>query len=130
MTVAPRREHRIDVSTVARGSSHGFTVLVLGGLASPALGTVAPQVGSLALAATAIAAFVLAGLRGGRAGLPAMQGALAALGSYVLVLPLVLFHPAGRDPLQIALTAACALMIGWTTALVAARTRDRSAESR
>lgn len=125
MTASPAQEHRLNVSNVARGASMGFTVLVLGGLASPVLGTVAPLAGSLSLAATAVIAFSLAGSRGGGGCLPVRQGAFAALGSYVLVLPLVLFHEAGREPVQIGLTAACALLIGGTTALVGSRKRGQ-----
>lgn len=125
MSVPPRHDQKVDVPNAARGASVGFTILVLGGLASPALGFVAPLAGSLALMVTAVAAFAVAGMKVGSAGNPPLQGAMTALGSYVLVLPLVLFHQAGRDPMQVAVTAACALVIGAATGVVASRLRKR-----
>ncbi|GAB3354778.1 MULTISPECIES: hypothetical protein [Amycolatopsis] len=103
---------RIDAPVAVRGASTGFSVLLIGGLAQPLAVTWVPLLGYAWLPLIAVVAFFVASRRIGKASLPAAHGAVAALCSYLLALPMSLLVPAGRDPLQIGLTAATAVVVG------------------
>ncbi|WP_445548686.1 hypothetical protein, partial [Frankia sp. CiP1_Cm_nod2] len=113
----------VDMTAVVRGSSRGFTVLVLGGLIAPAVATVSGALGVLILTGSAAAAFVAAALRQGTTTDGGRHGALAAVGAYLLVLPLVLLAQAGRNPAQISMTLAAAVVVGFVAGSVTARRR-------
>lgn len=105
--------------TVA-GASRGFTVLLLGGVVQPWVATLVPPLGYVWLAVVAVAAFAVAAIpRAARGVRPspqrfdrAMVGTWAALGSYALVLPLVLSVADGVPVVQIACTTLLAVTVG------------------
>lgn len=99
---------------VAKGASRGFTVLVAGGVATPLMSQI-PLIGVAWLIIVAVAAFGLAGAVARAGQQPAVHGALAALGSYLLVLPLVALS-SGLHIQQLLLTSATALVIGGISA--------------
>jgi hypothetical protein len=103
---------RIDAPVAVRGASTGFSVLLIGGFVQPLVVAWVPVLGHVWLPLVAVVAFFVASRRIGDAGLPVVHGAVAALCSYLLALPLSLLVPAGRDPLQIGLTAATAVVVG------------------
>ena len=111
----------IDSVTVVRGSSAGFTVLVLGGLIAPIAAVKAPGIGSLALILTAVVGFATAAARQRGGPRPNISGALAAIGAYFLVLPLVVMGNHGWNVVQIACTLATAVVVGAATPALAGR---------
>lgn len=115
----------IDPSAAARGASRGFTILLLGGLSVPIVASVVPPLGSVWLTLTSVAAFVAAAWHAAVSECPARQGALTALGAYLLVLPLVVVATHQLSAAQIAVTAIVAITVGavtgWTRARIAAR---------
>ena len=119
----------VDMVTVVRGCGRGFLVLVVGGLLAPVLAQRAPLLGTLVLAGTSIAAFAVASLPLGGSGNGPLHGILAAVGAYLLVLPLVLLAPAGRDVLQISMTAGAAVLVGAGTGWAAQRLRKKEGQA-
>ncbi len=115
----------IDTPTAVRGASRGFTVLVLGGLSAPLVAMTVPPLGAVWLTLAAVVGFALAGARIGTAVRPAVHGAVAATFAYVLVLPLVLIAPVGRDPVQVGLTLLTAVAVGGLAGMVSARRTAR-----
>ncbi|WP_375001806.1 hypothetical protein [Aeromicrobium sp. CTD01-1L150] len=115
----------VDVPFAVRGASAGFSVLLIGGISAPLVGFLTmPLAGTLWLTATAALAFVVAARRIGRPKVPQLHGAVAAVGAYLLVLPLVLPFQAGRDLGQIALTLATAISVGACTSWVQDRRKN------
>ncbi|VVJ21997.1 Uncharacterised protein [Amycolatopsis camponoti] len=102
----------IDTKACGRGIWRGFAVLVIGALLQPVAAAVAPPVGAIFLLITAVAAFGFAGFRTGDTHRPILQGAVTALGSYVLVLPLSFLTSALVGPQQVPATAAVAVAVG------------------
>ncbi|MHA6793043.1 hypothetical protein ACVGVM_05885 [Pseudonocardia bannensis] len=120
----------IDGPTAVRAASTGFTILLLGGLLTPIAATYLPVIGRFWLLLTAVVAFAVAGRRIGTARIPALHGACAALGSYLLVLPLVLWMPgqsAGVDVEHLVSAAGTAVAVGAIAGALAGRLRDGSA---
>lgn len=103
---------RVDWNHVPRGASTGFTVLVIGGLVQPLVSLALPPLGVVWLIVVAVAAFAIAGRRIGDASSPPLHGAVAALASYFLVVPLVYLATRSVDLQQIVLTSAVALVVG------------------
>lgn len=124
-------------AAIMRGAFRGFGVLLVGGLVEPAadrlLGAAAP--GWLPL--VSVVAFAAAAIRATPPGTPPdswRQAPLAAIASYVLILPLVQAG-AGTIPLvQLGLTTVTAVLVGAFTGLVriypglARNTADRREE--
>lgn len=119
----------LDLPCIVRGAWRGFVVLLLGGLAAPLLQRIVPVVGYFSLTLVAVVAFTLAACGVGRRGHPVRHGVYAAVGAYALVLPIVLLTPAGRDLVQISLTAALAVAIGAGTGFLAGRTGSETTGS-
>jgi hypothetical protein len=115
---------RIDVPAAVRGASAGFSVLLIGGLLGPLIAVKAPGIGSLFLTGTAILAFFLAARKTGRATSPALHGAVAAVAAYLLVLPLVMMSPAGRNLGQSIVTLVTAVSVGALTGWMNSRPRS------
>lgn len=114
----------IDAPNAVRGASNGFSVLVIGGLLAPVIGSLLPMLGrTVWLPLVAILAFVVAATRIGRAYRPGVHGAVAAFSSYVLVLPLVVLNESGRDPVEIAATFGTACIVGSLTGHLRGRLR-------
>jgi hypothetical protein len=113
----------VDAGAAVRAASMGFTILLVGGLAAPALARI-PAVGPFALTAVAVIAFAVAGLRIGATKAPLLQGVCAAVGAYLLVLPVVLMTTRHLDPLWTPATVALAVIIGGGAAVLAARMRS------
>lgn len=118
------------MSTLVRAASAGFTVLLLGGLLGPivvALLPLAPEQEPVVFGwwttVVAIAGFVFAGSRIGESAQPAVHGAGAAVGAYLLVLPLLIFGSAAPTITTMLLAALVALVVGGATGLVAGRRR-------
>ena len=106
---------RIDFPVAVRGASLGFSVLLIGILLSAVLGVLEPTVHMVATYAVYALAFHLAARKTGTATAPALHGATAAAAAYLLVLPLILRDPAGRNISQVALTLALAVCVGALT---------------
>ncbi|NMI00546.1 hypothetical protein [Pseudonocardia acidicola] len=89
-----------------------------------------PVIGGYWLSLVAIVAFAIAGSRVGTARATHLHGACAALGSYLLVLPLVLWLPTGHTGVgvpQILTTAVAAVAVGAIAGIFAGRRRDATA---
>lgn len=115
----------LDGAALVRAGSRGFTVLLLGGVVQPWVLKVAPLLGYWWLMMVAVVAFCIAATsavrRASVARLHPAQGALAALGSYLLIVPVVL-HVAGFVPWgQIASTCAVALTVGFACQMLIQR---------
>jgi hypothetical protein len=110
----------IDAVAVIRGASTGFSILLAGGIVTPVVAGV-PLVGRYWLITTAIVAFVVAGLRIGSSRTPALQGVLAAVGAYLLVLPVVRMASGGWDVNQVLATLGAAVVVGGTSSFLAGR---------
>lgn len=105
---------------VVGGATRGFSVLLLGGAVQPWIGTLLPALGYIWLVLVAVAAFAWAARPRTVSGTPPgaaradriTVGVAAALGSYALVLPLVL-SAAGEIPWsQLVFTSTTALVVG------------------
>jgi hypothetical protein len=121
----------VDVPNAVRGASTGFSVLLIGGLLAPMVTLVSVVVATIWLTGVAVVAFAVAARRSRSAGVPAAHGAVAAVGAYVLVLPLLLPFEQARNPLQILLTMVTAVVVGAGIGSLAAGRiwRPRPAES-
>jgi hypothetical protein len=117
----------IDPVAAVRGSSAGFSVLVLGGLLAPVLAVKVPAIGSIALVATALIGFATAAARQGSSVRPSLQGALAAIGAYLLVLPLVQLQQRSWNIEQIGLTLVAAIVVGSVVGPISVRVGVRRA---
>lgn len=122
----PSRQAGIDRAACVCGMSTGFGVLVTGALLQPIANAV-PALGANFLLVTAIVGFAIAGSRIGNARRPGPHGAAAAVGSYLLILPLVLASSAGIDPSQIGATGGVAVAVGATAGFCRAWLRGRTA---
>jgi hypothetical protein len=103
---------------------------VLGGLVAPIAAAYLPVIGQFWLSLVAVVAFAIAGSRVGTARATHLQGACAALGSYLLVLPLVLWLPTGQTSVgaaQVLMTAMAAVAVGAIAGILAGRRRDAPA---
>lgn len=109
--VGTERRPGIDGPAMVRAASTGFTVLLLGGLVAPLVAAMVPVVGRFWLVLVAVAAFVIAGSRIGAAAAPAVHGAVAAVSSYLLMLPGVMMTT-GLQVGQVLTTASAAVVVG------------------
>lgn len=112
----------VDLATMIRGASLGFSVLVLGGLVAP-LAARLPVLGPVWLPVVAAVAFALAGSRIGVATAPARHGGVAAVSAYLLVVPLVMMAPVRPEMPALGLSAGAAVLVGALAGAVAARRR-------
>jgi len=117
------RVGRVDVPNAVRGASTGFSILVIGGLLAPFVTLVSVPAAAVWLTGVAVVAFAVAARRSQLADVPALHGVAAAVGAYLLVLPLLLPFPQGRDVRQILLTLATAVVVGAATGALMARRR-------
>jgi uncharacterized membrane protein YebE (DUF533 family) len=121
----------VDMVAVVRGMGRGFLVLVGGGLVAPALAmSSSHMLGSVLLASSAALAFVVAAVKQGRTVNGVLHGMIAAIGAYLLMLPLVVLAPAGRDANQISMTLAAAAAVGALAGGADQRWRTRKAGDR
>ncbi len=105
---------------VVAGASRGFSVLLVGGVVQPWVGHLLPALGYVWLLLVAVAAFAWAARPRAVSATPpselrserALVGTTAALGSYALVLPLVLSVADAVPVAQVALTSLTALTVG------------------
>jgi hypothetical protein len=102
----------IDPVAAVRGISTGFSVLLIASLMAPILANRVPVVGGLALVLAAVVGFAAAASRQGNSPAPALQGDTAAVGSYLLVLPLVVMVSRRWDVEQIGVTLLTAVVVG------------------
>lgn len=117
----------VDLSAAASSASTGFSILLLGSLAAPAVSALLPSLGPAWNVLVATAAFSVAGFRIGNARAPALHGALAALASYLLMAPLVVFTAVEQvRPGPVGMTVAGAVTVGAVTGYVSGRKRYRS----
>ncbi|MBA0126505.1 hypothetical protein H0B56_13220 [Haloechinothrix sp. YIM 98757] len=108
----------IDVASIVRGASTAFTILVIGGLMTVVVAGAVPVLGYVWLPVVAAVAFAVAGWRATTPSSPVLQGALAALGGYLLALPLVLFGTGEIDPVQVSSTVLTAVVVGTAAVLL------------
>lgn len=90
-------------------------MLLIGILLGAVITVRAPAAGFIFTVVAYCLAFFLAARKSGAATMPPLHGAFAASIAYLLVLPLILRDPAGRDLRQIALTLALSISIGAMT---------------
>jgi len=114
---------RIDWVLVVRGASTGFTVLVLSGLASLVVFKQNLLAGLIFLGAGVLAAFVVAAWRARTADSPVFTGAVAALMSYTLAVPLLYLSQRNLDYLAILAFAAVPLLVGAVSGFALSRGR-------
>lgn len=117
---------RVQSHLVARGAGRGFNVLLLGGLVAPFAAAFLGAVGALWLALVAVVAFIVAGRTVREAERPALHGALAALGSYFLIFPLVIFLTRVLDLTQLSVTSLTALVVGAAAARLTVRVPEQT----
>jgi hypothetical protein len=108
----------VDATAVARGAFRGFVVLVLGSAVLPLFATLFPAVAPLWLSIVAVLAFVIAAVHQGGASVPVVQALTAAVCAYLLIVPLTLLTPDGREPVRLLLTGATAVVVGIATGVV------------
>ncbi|MEU4377230.1 hypothetical protein [Pseudonocardia alni] len=114
----------VDTLAAVRGASSGFTVLVLGGLSAPLVGALAPALASAWVVVIGVVAFVVAGVRIGGATSPVLHGAAAAVGAFLLVLPLVLWFSSPAPPAaQLVGSLLAALVVGGAAGALGDRRR-------
>lgn len=114
----------VDISLVVRGASRGFSVLFIGGLAQPIVQLRLHAIAYWWLVIVAVCAFAVAAWRACPPADPRpnlWQGSFAAVGSYFLVLPLVLAVTHGYPWLQITLTSALGIAVGLVVRFVSVR---------
>ena len=119
----------VDVATAVRAASTGLSVLLLGGLMTPIAQAYLPVVGQFWLLLVSVVAFAAAGSQVGDAELTPVHGACAALGSFLLVLPLTFWFPpagGGLDLAQIVSAAGAAVVVGAVAGHLAGRRRERA----
>ena len=119
---------RVDWVLVVRGASTGFTVLVLCFLASPIVFNINPLAGLIFLVVGALAGSVVASWRTRTADSPVLSGAVAALISYTLMIPLAYLAQRQLDIRVVLLFAAVALLVGAITGFVISRGRAGQAK--
>jgi hypothetical protein len=118
------RPAQVDVGAIARGVSSGFMILVFGGLIQPVVTAFVPVVGMFWLILVAVTAFAFAGYRVGLAcPNPPLHGAGAAVGSYLLVVPLM-FLQGTFDPLYTVFSFVAAAVVGGAAGRIAGRARS------
>lgn len=102
----------IGLVACGRGVWRGFAVLVIGALLQPIAAAVAPVVGTNFLLITALIAFAIVGFGVGDTKSPILHGAVTAVGSYLLMLPLVFLASAPVRPQQVLATTGVAVAAG------------------
>ncbi|AIJ21929.1 hypothetical protein [Amycolatopsis methanolica] len=115
----------IDTKAFGRGVWRGFVILVIGALLQPIAAAVAPLAGASFLLITAAVAFAFAGFRTGDTNHPIFQGAVTAVGSYGLVLPLVFIVSLSVEPPQVVATTVIAVAAGGLAGLTGHVVRAR-----
>lgn len=113
----------VDWPAAVRGASAGFSVLVVGGLLAQLAALRWPTVGTVLLTLAPVLAALIAARRSRAAGHPALHGAVAAVGAYALVLPLILQTHAVRDVRQVLLAVATMIAVGALTGWIMGRRR-------
>lgn len=107
--------HVLGYPAVVRGAFRGFGVLFVGGLVHPVVARLVEPLGYVWLLLVALVAFGVAAVAATPHGTPVpawRQAPVAAVGSYLLIVPLVQVG-AGELPLvQVVLTTLTALLVG------------------
>ena len=119
---------RVDWVLVVRGASTGFSVLVIGFLANPIFFHINQVAGLVELVAVALAASVVAAWRTRAADSPTISGAVAALISFTLIVPLIYLSQRSLNVSWVLTFAAGALIVGAVTGFVLSRGRGRPAK--
>lgn len=117
---------RVDWVRVVRGASAGFTVLVLVGLASPILASLAPWAPLLWLVVGSLAGYILAAIKVGPADSPILTGAWAALFAYTLTVPMIYISTRKLDLHYVLIFAGSAVAVGGLTGYLMGRRHERS----
>lgn len=113
-----------DPASVVKGASRGFGVLLIGGLLQPLTAMLWAPLAYVWLLAVAIAAFLTASVVATPPHTPPSgwrQGPYAALGSYALIIPLVVVGSGELPVLQLVLTTSTAIVLGAITAVTRTR---------
>lgn len=100
---------------VIHGMFRGFGVLLIGGLVHPLVAHVADPLGYIWLLLVAVTAFVAAAVKATPPDTPPgawRQAPMAAVGGYLLILPLVRVSAGELPPLQLLLTTVTAVLVG------------------
>lgn len=113
---------RIDFPVAVRGASSGFSVLVIGVLLSQLILIVAPSAPALAVVfAPYVLGSYVAARKVGNATFPALHGIAAAVGAYLLTLPVLLLMMLNSKTLEsisylataLTLTIGIGALTGW-----------------
>ncbi|WP_051485454.1 hypothetical protein [Nocardioides sp. J54] len=105
----------LGYAAVIRGAFRGFGVLLVGGLVHPVVAQVVEPLGYAWLPLVAVLAFGVAAVAATPAGTPVSawrQAPVAAVGSYVLILPLVRAGSGELPLVQLLLTTLTAVLVG------------------
>jgi hypothetical protein len=113
----------VDWGHVAKGASAGFTALFIGGWLAPIAQGRVPSLGGLWLVAVGLVGFALAGRQIGVADLPAVHGAIAAMASYLLMVPVIVITSGWVGALLLIAPCAGAVAVGAVSGYLAGRAR-------
>lgn len=119
----------VDGAAAVRAASRGFTVFLFGGVVQPLVGMASSFVGMCWLPLVAVAACVVAAWSSAGSESPLRHGAVAALGAYGLVVPVVYIATRQLDALQVVSTAAFAVVIGGFTGWLRGRSAHRTSKT-
>jgi hypothetical protein len=113
----------IDVPVAVKGSFRGLVVLVVGTVLLPAVARLLPAVAPVWLSVIVVMGFAIAAVHQGVAVRPVAQALYAAVGAYLLVVPLAWMAPAGRDVGRLLVMGSAAVITGVATGAVIALVR-------
>jgi hypothetical protein len=118
----------VDRAEAIKGASAGFSVLLVGGVATGLAMKVFPFAGLWWPPLVLVTAYAVAGRRIGDAARPWLHGLAAATGAWLLMLPgRLLFDFGGHSPAAIGVELALALGVGALAGWSAGSRRDRRA---
>lgn len=110
----------LDVATVVRAGSRGFTVLLVGELIALAVGLVSGVLGGILFAMSAAAGPITAGTMAAGSDPPIPHGAAAGLLAYGLTVPLR-YMTDGPEPTELVFSVVVSTALGALGARTAAR---------
>lgn len=121
-----RTQSPVEAGRIVRAASRGFSILLVGGVAQPLVAHWVQPLGVVWLVVVALIAFAVAGYRAPSVKRRAwVSGIAAALGSYCLVIPLVISAAGGLPVEQVLITAATAVAVGAASASLRMMRSDR-----
>ena len=121
----------VDPGVAMKSASVGFTVLLLGGVASGLAVRLLPAAGYWWMPLVSVVGYVIAAYRVGVAHRPWLHGVFAAVAAWTLLVPVRLFASDGSWGIaRLAADLGVAVAVGGLTGFVAGRIRERAAQER